>query len=206
MSTVFTTVSGRRVDLLRPDWREIDIGDVARGLAQINRFGGQSRRAFSVAQHSLVVAGIAHPAVRLAALLHDAHETFLGDWTRPGLEALALLNDRAEGALSRLRRGLDIAIARRVLEDVEARPKHGTAIEAVVIADEMTSTHVCWADIEAGRLEDAIRGQDALQGTSPDIARACALYGALEPSGAVIAREWLAAVQAAAFERYGIEP
>ena len=205
MSAVCTTVSGRRVDLLAPSWRDIDLGDIARGLAQINRFGGQSRRAFSVGQHSLVVAGLAHPSVRLAALLHDGHEPFIGDWTRPGMEALFLLDPHAEAAVARVRRQLDVAIARRVLEDVAARTMHGTAREASEIADEMVGPHVAHADDEALRLEDAIRGQDALQGTSPDIARACGLYGALAPSEGVIALEWLAAVRAAAAERYGVE-
>ena len=206
MSAVCKTVSGRLVDLVKPDWREIDLGDVARGLAQINRFGGQSRRAFSVAQHSLVVARLAYPSVKLAALLHDAHEAFLGDWTRPGMEALFFFEVHAEGALARVRRGLDVAIARRVLEDVQASRPHGIAIEATQLADEMAGPHVGRADDQALGLEDAIRGQDALQGASPDIERACELYGALAPSEGVVALEWLAAVREAAAERYGVEP
>lgn len=207
MNTFITTVSDRRVDVLAPDWNDIDLGDLARGLSQLRRFGGQSRRGFSVGQHSLVVAELAHPAVRLAALLHDAHEAYLGDWTGPGIEALCTLDGFARNALMRLRRGLDIAIARRVLEDAQARPRHGTAIEATVLADEMAGPVVGRADDEALALEMAIKGQHALQnGPSPAVPRAVDLYGVMEPAAAEIALEWAQAVRAAARERYGVEP
>jgi hypothetical protein len=206
MSTFITTVSGRHVDLSAPDWREIDIEDVARGLSQVARFAGQARRGFGVGQHSLVVADLAPPALKLAALLHDAHEAFLGEWTGPGQEAVCLLDPHARAAIRRVQRGLDRAIARRVLEDVEASPIHGVAMEAALIADEMLHPKVVAADRQALALEMSIKGQDALQSGGAEVARACALYGAFAPNAGVIALEWLAAVRAAAFERYGDEP
>ena len=207
MTTICKTVSGRKVDLLTPDWREIDIEDVARGLSLINRFGGQSRRAFSVAQHSLVVAELAKPHLRLAALLHDAHEALIGDWLRPAVETMRRIG--GEGAyigLISLRRRLDIAIARRVLEDCEAVCAFGLEVEAKLLSEEMVGPSVTQADDEALRLEDAIRGAGALQnGPSPALSRAVELYGVIAPGDGVIMLEWLRAVRLAAFERYAGE-
>src|SRR5438552_18965434 len=76
-------LSGRRLDLLSPDPRDIEIEDIAHGLARVARWNGQTKGdyAFSVAQHSLVVTDIVEalwpdftPNERLAALLHDAPE------------------------------------------------------------------------------------------------------------------------------------
>lgn len=70
---------------------DIDImGDVAPALARIQRFGGALRIPFSVAEHSLMMAGAAamegrSEEVQLALLLHDAHEAYLGDITTPAV-------------------------------------------------------------------------------------------------------------------------
>lgn len=208
MSAICGTVSGKRVDLAAPDWRDIDIGDLARGLSLVNRFAGQSRRPFSSAQHSLVVAELAHPRARLPALLHDAHEALTGEWTTPAIEAVRLLG--GEGAalgLRKLRRGLDIAIARRVLEDHEAVCEHGLAVEAVALADEMAGEWVTAADAEALQVEMAVREWDALShGRSPLTSRGCELYGVVAPDPGVVMAEWVKAVRLAAFERYGGGP
>src|SRR5215469_17760071 len=80
-------LSGRRLDLLDPSPLDIEIGDIAHGLARVARWNGQTTgdHAFSVAQHSVVVEEIcAHiqpglePRWRLAALLHDASEYVIG--------------------------------------------------------------------------------------------------------------------------------
>lgn len=78
----FRTVSGRRIDLehLTPD--DIDLGDIVCALARCCRFAGHIRQHYSVAQHSLFVAGLCDPADRKAALLHDASEAYLGDLSR----------------------------------------------------------------------------------------------------------------------------
>jgi 5'-deoxynucleotidase YfbR-like HD superfamily hydrolase len=85
-------LSGRRLDLLDPSPLDIEIGDVAHGLARVARWNGQTSgdHAFSVAQHSLLVEDIfaatfadASPADRLAALLHDAAEYVIGDMISP---------------------------------------------------------------------------------------------------------------------------
>jgi 5'-deoxynucleotidase YfbR-like HD superfamily hydrolase len=82
------TVSGRWVDPLAPDPATIDLGDIAQALSNQCRFGGHSRRFYSVAQHSAIVSDICAkrgaPAVEaLAALLHDAGEAYLVDLPHP---------------------------------------------------------------------------------------------------------------------------
>jgi uncharacterized protein len=85
-------LSGRRLDLLDPSPLDIEISDIAHGLARVARWNGQTGgdHAFSVAQHSLLVEQILSaccPAVtpdgRLAALLHDAPEYVIGDMISP---------------------------------------------------------------------------------------------------------------------------
>jgi 5'-deoxynucleotidase YfbR-like HD superfamily hydrolase len=85
-------LSGRRLDLLDPSPLDIEIADIAHGLARVARWNGQTSgdHAFSVAQHSLLVEDIfgrmtpdAKPAERLAALLHDAPEYVIGDMISP---------------------------------------------------------------------------------------------------------------------------
>lgn len=84
------TVSGRKIRLAEPDPENIVIGDIAHALARINRFNGHTlgKVPYSVAQHSIHVSQVcqyrdAATGLRLAGLLHDAHEAYLGDLTRP---------------------------------------------------------------------------------------------------------------------------
>ena len=92
-------LSGRRLDLLDPSPMDIEIEDIAHGLARVARWNGQTvgEHAFSVAQHSVVVEEIvAHiqpdiaPKWRLAALLHDASEYVIGDMISPFKAALGV--------------------------------------------------------------------------------------------------------------------
>ncbi len=92
-------LSGRRLDLLDPSPLDVEIEDIAHGLARVARWNGQTlgEHAFSVAQHSLIVEEIAvhlqpglDPRWRLAALLHDAPEYVIGDMISPFKAALGL--------------------------------------------------------------------------------------------------------------------
>jgi hypothetical protein len=92
-------LSGRRLDLLAPSPDDIEIADIAHGLARVARWNGQTRgaHAFSVAQHCLIVEEIvaalipsAPAAERLAALLHDAPEYVIGDLISPFKAAIGL--------------------------------------------------------------------------------------------------------------------
>jgi 5'-deoxynucleotidase YfbR-like HD superfamily hydrolase len=84
-------LSGRRLDLLDPSPLDIEIEDIAHGLARVARWNGQTKGAhiFSVAQHSILTELIAHQRVsldqshRLAVLLHDAPEYVIGDMISP---------------------------------------------------------------------------------------------------------------------------
>jgi 5'-deoxynucleotidase YfbR-like HD superfamily hydrolase len=92
-------LSGRRLDLLDPSPFDIEIEDIAHGLARVARWNGQTLgdHAFSVAQHSCVVEEIAahirpglEPQWRLTALLHDASEYVIGDMISPFKAALGV--------------------------------------------------------------------------------------------------------------------
>lgn len=92
-------LSGRRLDLLDPSPLDIEISDIAHGLARVARWNGQTKgaHALSVAQHSLIVETITsalHPrwakAWRRAALLHDAPEYVVGDLISPFKAAVGL--------------------------------------------------------------------------------------------------------------------
>lgn len=111
-------LSGRRLDLLDPSPLDIEIEDIAHGLARVARWNGQTRgdHAFSVAQHSVLVETIftelsanASAADSLGALLHDAPEYVIGDMISPFKNALGVdyrqFEARLEAAI-RLRFGL----------------------------------------------------------------------------------------------------
>jgi 5'-deoxynucleotidase YfbR-like HD superfamily hydrolase len=85
-------LSGRRLDLLDPSPLDIEIADIAHGLARVARWNGQTSgtHIFSVAQHTLLVEAVmraqsprADARVRLATLLHDAPEYVIGDMISP---------------------------------------------------------------------------------------------------------------------------
>jgi uncharacterized protein len=101
-------LSGRRLDLLDPSPLDIEIEDIAHGLARVARWNGQTHgpSIFSVAQHSLLVEHIAHSTdpglsrqCRLTALLHDAPEYVIGDLISP---FKAVLGNTYQGVESRL--------------------------------------------------------------------------------------------------------
>jgi 5'-deoxynucleotidase YfbR-like HD superfamily hydrolase len=85
-------LSGRRLDLLDPSPLDVEIEDIAHGLARVARWNGQTKgdHIFSVAQHTLLVEAVARARwprldrrARLAILLHDAPEYVIGDMISP---------------------------------------------------------------------------------------------------------------------------
>ena len=85
-------LSGRRLDLLDPSPLDVEMEDIAHGLARVARWNGQTsgEHIFSVAQHVLLVEALARAKVprldargRLATLLHDAPEYVVGDMISP---------------------------------------------------------------------------------------------------------------------------
>jgi 5'-deoxynucleotidase YfbR-like HD superfamily hydrolase len=92
-------LSGRRLDLLEPSPLDIEIADIAHGLARVARWNGQTRgaHAFSVAQHSVLVERLVAELsprlsreARLMALLHDAPEYVVGDLISPFKAAVGI--------------------------------------------------------------------------------------------------------------------
>ena len=71
------------LDLRDPMGAQYDPEAIARGLSRQPRFSGQTEPFYCVAQHSVLVAQLVPEHLRLAALLHDAHEAFCGDWPSP---------------------------------------------------------------------------------------------------------------------------
>lgn len=79
---IFNTLS-RPVFLDNPTVDMISIEDIACSLGNLCRFGGHVRRFYSVAQHSVIAAELLPPRLRLAGLLHDAAEAYVGDVIKP---------------------------------------------------------------------------------------------------------------------------
>ena len=117
-------LSGRRLDLLDPSPLDVEIEDIAHGLARVARWNGQTigEHAFSVAQHSVIVEELCcalspslTPDERLTALLHDGSEYVIGDMISPFKSALGdhyrVFEDRLEKAIH-LRFGLPALMPR----------------------------------------------------------------------------------------------
>src|ERR1700749_189434 len=92
-------LSGRRLDLLDPSPLDVEIEDIAHGLARVARWNGQTKgaQAFSVAQHCVLVERLTaelNPRLsregRLMALLHDAPEYVIGDLISPFKAAVGI--------------------------------------------------------------------------------------------------------------------
>lgn len=139
-------LSGRRLDLLDPTPMDIEIEDIAHGLAFVARWNGQTIGDFpySVAEHSLLVEQIYSlqnpktPAKwKLAALLHDAPEYVIGDMISPVKAAVGpgygALDDRLTAAIH-LRFGLPAQIPVAVKRQIKKADKISAWLEAIQIA------------------------------------------------------------------------
>ena len=139
-------LSGRRLDLLDPTPVDIEIEDIAHGLAFVARWNGQTIGdfAYSVAEHSLLVEEIfraqnAAAPVRwqLAALLHDAPEYVIGDMISPVKAAVGPdygdLDSRLTAAIH-LRFGLPAQIPVAVKKQIKRADRLSAWLEAVRIA------------------------------------------------------------------------
>jgi 5'-deoxynucleotidase YfbR-like HD superfamily hydrolase len=149
-------LSGRRLDLLDPTPVDIEIEDIAHGLAFVARWNGQTMGdfAYSVAEHSLLVEelfGRISPAApvkwRLAALLHDAPEYVIGDMISPVKAAVGpgygALDERLSAAIH-IRFGLPAAVPTAVKRQIKKADRISAHMEAVQIAG--------FSEAEANRL------------------------------------------------------
>ena len=139
-------LSGRRLDLLDPSPLDIEIADIAHGLARVARWNGQTKGAhiFSVAQHTLLVEAVMRaqtPRIdarfRLAALLHDAPEYVIGDLISPYTAAIGLdykaFERRLQQAIHR-RFGLPPTLPERIAAIIKSADRIAAFYEATRLA------------------------------------------------------------------------
>jgi 5'-deoxynucleotidase YfbR-like HD superfamily hydrolase len=139
-------LSGRRLDLLDPTPVDIEIEDIAHGLAFVARWNGQTHGdfAYSVAEHSLLVETLygriapkAPTKWLMAALLHDAPEYVIGDMISPVKAAVGpgygALDDRLTAAIH-IRFGLPAAIPVAIKKQIKKADKISAWMEATQIA------------------------------------------------------------------------
>src|SRR5262245_24414354 len=139
-------LSGRRLDLLDPSALDIEIEDIAHGLARVARWNGQTSGAhiFSVAQHTLLVEMLARRhepnidrRLRLAILLHDAPEYVIGDLISP---FKAIIGDSYKAVERRLldaihvRFGLPAQLPADVTRRIKAADRAAAYLEATRLA------------------------------------------------------------------------
>jgi 5'-deoxynucleotidase YfbR-like HD superfamily hydrolase len=148
-------LSGRRLDLLDPSPLDIEVEDIAHGLARVARWNGQTigDHAYSVAQHSLLVEriltlqhGECLPLLRLATLLHDAPEYVIGDLISPFKAVIDTpyrrVEERLHGAI-RLRFGLPADLPQPMQAHIKKADQAAAYFEATKLAG--------FADAEATR-------------------------------------------------------
>jgi 5'-nucleotidase len=139
-------LSGRRLDLVDPSPLDVEIDDIAHGLARVARWNGQTRgrHAFSVAQHTLVVEAVAMTATpqigasgRLAVMLHDAPEYVIGDLISPFKVLLGgeyrAVEQRLLAAIHR-RFGLPPVLPARLAAKIKAADRIAAYYEATRLA------------------------------------------------------------------------
>ena len=138
-------LSGRRLDLLDPTPLDIEVEDIAHGLAFVARWNGQTRGdwPYSVAEHSLLVEQIftrqtgADAKWQMAALLHDAPEYVIGDMISPVKSAIgpgyAEMDARLTAAVH-LRFGLPAVLPPQIKRAIKAADRLSAWAEAVEIA------------------------------------------------------------------------
>jgi uncharacterized protein len=139
-------LSGRRLDLIDPSPFDIEISDIAHGLARVARWNGQTQgpEIFSVAQHSLLVEALfaarnasSPREARLAALLHDAPEYVIGDMISPFKAAVGGDYKRVEARLQRsvlIRFGLPPELPDDLERSIKIADRASAYIEATALA------------------------------------------------------------------------
>lgn len=188
-------LSGRRLDLLNPAPLDIEIEDIAHGLAFVARWNGQTRgeHPYSVAEHSLLVERIAarlDPALpphwRLATLLHDAPEYVLGDMISPVKATIGPgygeLDQRLSAAVH-LRFGLPATLPAPVKALIKQADRASAWLEAVEIAGftEAEATRLFGRPRKSALLGETIILRPAAAVRADYVARHAALLRACSP-------------------------
>jgi 5'-deoxynucleotidase YfbR-like HD superfamily hydrolase len=139
-------LSGRRLDVLDPSPLDIEVDDIAHGLARVARWNGQTRgdHIFSVAQHTLLVeevarrrAGSIDSRLGLAILLHDAPEYVIGDMISPFKAVMGGAYRAVERRLLlaiHLRFGLPPELPAEILSLIKVADRGAAFLEATALA------------------------------------------------------------------------
>ncbi|MCB2109023.1 MAG: hydrolase [Rhodobacteraceae bacterium] len=139
-------LSGRRLNLVNPSPVDIEIEDIAIGLARNARWNGQTRgpHAWSIAQHSDLVVEIvrqlkprAGAKLLMAAKLHDASEYVTHDLITPLKAAVGDVFKEVETGLMRaihIRFGLSPVLSSEHRSLIKKADRIAAATEAVQLA------------------------------------------------------------------------
>jgi len=154
-------LSGRRLDLLDPSPLDVEVTDIAHGLARVARWNGQTHGeyAYSVAQHCLLVEDIfgrLYPSAsaqdRLQALLHDAAEYVIGDMISPFKAVMGGQYEEIEERLQRairMRYSLPVTLSKKLQQNIKRADRIAAFFEAVKLAG--------FSEVEATRYFDRPR-------------------------------------------------
>lgn len=178
-------LSGRRLNLLDPSPLDVEISDIAHGLARVARWNGQTNgdHAFSVAEHSLVVEDIAlklnpdlSPQWRQAVLLHDAPEYVIGDMISP---FKAVIGEAYKAVEARLQAAIHVrfGLPAEIPQMVKKLAKRADIICAYFEAVELAG----FEEAEAAKIFGRPRGFPAARGGK--------LHYGLEPLPVALAQE-----------------
>lgn len=99
----FPTITGKFIDLDCMVMDDIEIVDIAHSLSRINRYNGHTIKPYSVAEHSCIMFDHMDLTLKKAALLHDAHEAYIGDIVKPvkiKFPALEKLSNRIQNLIN----------------------------------------------------------------------------------------------------------
>ncbi|WP_375661821.1 MULTISPECIES: YfbR-like 5'-deoxynucleotidase [unclassified Bartonella] len=139
-------LSGRRLDLLNPSPFDVEIEDIAHGLARVARWNGQTRgeHAYSVAQHSLLVEQIFQKLFPqsgsnecLYTLLHDAPEYVIGDMISPFKAVIGKQYERVEKRIQdaiHMRFSLPVDLSQKLLKKIKQADRIAAYYEAITLA------------------------------------------------------------------------
>lgn len=189
-------LSGRRLDLLDPSPFDIEIEDIAHGLARVARWNGQTIGAhiFSVAQHALLVEAIARHGkdidarLRLAVLLHDAPEYVIGDMISPFKAVLGGSYKEVEHRLLRaihLRFGLPATLPPEFVNQIKKADRAAAFLESTRLAgfEEIEARRLFGSppDVKGSVVDGYLTPWPALRVESRFLRRFLELTSALEP-------------------------
>jgi 5'-deoxynucleotidase YfbR-like HD superfamily hydrolase len=152
MGHYILTQSNKRIDFEKPDPSQFTLDDIARALSRLPRFCGHTRKAYTVAQHSVGVSRIARAlapeTLRLSSafegLMHDAHEAYTGDTPTPfkrTVDSEYVDDDHTTNNYTRAQARLDRAI-RKQFGMFSTEPQYVKFADRLALLIEATSDNV----------------------------------------------------------------